>query len=359
LTAIRSTAVALPLERRIVSSVRRTDTVINLIVELETNDGATGVSYIAGFSPHKLAATAALIDELGEVLIGSDATAIGSAWDRIRSALTLAGHAGISAFALSAIDIAMWDLQGKLLGAPVHRLLGSRRETLTAYASDGCWLEEDPKTVAREAAQFAASGFRTVKVRLGRSERERDFAVLDAVRQEVGDDLELILDVNQGWSREEARAYGRRLEPYRVRWLEEPLLASDIDGLVMLRRELAVPLAAGENLYLPDGIRALVTAQAVSVINPDLQRIGGITGWIRASAIAEAWSVPVAAHLFPEISVHVMAAAELIGPLEWVSWMTPLLEQPLRIEKGTVKVPTGPGLGMTFNKDAVRAHRLD
>lgn len=357
ITAVRHTPVALPLQRRIVSSVRCTDTVLNLIVEIDTEEGVTGVSYVAGFTRHKLIATAALVEELGEVVVGHDATAVGPVYERMRSALTLVGSSGISAFALSAIDIAMWDLQGKLRDLPVHRLLGSRRDTLTAYASDGCWLE-NARTVVAQAASFAADGFKAIKIRLGRQDRDQDLKVLDAVRKEVGT-VSLILDVNQGWSRTEAHEYGKRLEQGQVDWLEEPIAADDLDGLALLSRDLAIPLAAGENSYMPEGIRALLDRRAVSVVNPDLQRVGGITGWLRASAIAKDSAVPVAAHLFPEMSVHVMAAAELVGPLEWVGWMAPLLREPLAVEGGRVKVPNTPGLGMTFDVAAVRKHRLD
>lgn len=356
---IHRTAVAIPAKHRIVSSVRDTDQVINVLVEVETEEGVTGVSYVAGFTRNKAIALCALLDDLGEVIRGQDATQIGALWDEMWTRCTLAGHTGLAAFALSAVDTALWDLQGKLLGAPLHRLLGTRRRRLAAYASEGCWLQQEPVRVAEEALAFVALGFKAVKIRFGRRDPVLDLAVLDTVRRAVGDDVSLMVDVNQGWSRELARRYGRRLADYNIEWLEEPLPAEDIEGLAALRRELPFPITAGENAYMPDGIRALVEARAVSVLMPDLQRVGGVTGWVRANALAEAWRLPITSHLFPEISVHLLAASQMAGPLEWVTWMEPLVEEPLEVRDGAVKVPERPGLGISFDQDAVRRHRLE
>jgi L-alanine-DL-glutamate epimerase-like enolase superfamily enzyme len=356
---IETTIVAVPLRHRIVSAVREADRVVNLLVEVTTEEGASGVAYVAGFTHQKALAVRALLVEFAEALRGLDATAIGVAWERMWSLSTLAGHAGLTSFAHSAVDVALWDLQGKLLGAPLHRLLGSYRASVEAYASDACWLHDDPALVAAEAEAFAAQGFRTVKIRFGRRDPARDFATLDAVRRAVGDRVAVMVDVNQGWSREQARRHGRRLADYDVAWLEEPLAAEDVEGLAALRRELPTPITAGENAYMLDGLRALLDAGAVSTLMPDLQRIGGVTGWVRASALAEAHRVPITSHLFPEVSVHLLAASRAPGPLEWVTWAAPLLAEPLAVDNGTVAVPDKPGLGIAFDPDAVRRYRLD
>lgn len=357
--AVRTTVVAVPVEQRIVSSVRDTDQVINVLVEVETSEGVTGLAYVAAFTFHTAAAVCALIAELEEVIRGQNAVDIGARWDQMWRACTLTGHGGISAFALSAIDIALWDLQGKLLGAPLHRLIGTRRHSLPVYGSNGCWLGDDPARVADEAVACADQGYAAVKVRCGRSDPERDLATLDAVRRAVGEHMGLIVDVNQGWTREQARRYGHRLADYTPIWLEEPLSTEDLEGLAELRHTLPVPITAGENAYMPEGIRALVERRAVSVVMPDLQRVGGVTGWLRASALAELWHLPITSHLFPEMSVHLLAACHTAGPLEWVTWAAPLLEEPLEVSGGTVEVPNRPGLGISFDPDAVRRYRLD
>jgi len=250
--------------------------------------------------------------------------------------------------------MALWDLQGKLLGAPLHRLLGTRRTVLPAYASDGCWLHDSPETVAAEAVGFVEAGFRTVKMRFGRPDPQADLATLAATRRAVGPTVELYVDVNQGWGRERARLYGARLPEWAVGWLEEPLAAEDVAGLAALRGALTTSLTAGENAYGLDGIRALLDAGAVGTLMPDLQRIGGITGWIAANALAE----PITSHLFPEVSVHLLAASRTPGPLEYVTWAAPLLAEPLLMQNGTVTVPDRPGLGIAFDPAAVAHYRL-
>lgn len=355
---IQTTVIAVPVTRRIVSSVRDTDRVINVLVEVLTDEEISGLSYIAAFTRHKAQAVCALVDDLAEVVRGMDAAATGMVWERMWAACTLIGHSGLAVFALSAIDTALWDLQGKLLNVPVHRLLGTRRTSLPAYASDGCWLYPDPGQVADEAIEFAGMGFKAVKIRFGRPDPEQDIVALDSVRRTVGDEIDIMVDVNQGWSRTRALEYGRRLAEYNVTWLEEPLVAEDIDGLAEVRSTLSIPIVAGENAYMPAGISALVDVDAVSMVMPDLQRVGGINGWVRANAIAQSRHIPITAHLFPEISAHLLAASDLAGPLEWITWMDPVLETPLLINQGQAEVPNGPGLGLAFQKDAVEQYRI-
>ncbi len=355
---IQAVVVAVPVRYPIRSAVREADVVIDVLVEVLTDEGPSGVAYVAGFTPGKAAATVAMVADFAEGLRGTDATQIGAAWDRMWALGTLAGHSGIAMFAHSAIDMALWDLQGKLLGAPLHRLLGTRRTSVLAYASDGCWLHDDPALVAEEAAEFAAAGFRAVKVRLGRRDPELDMAAVEATRLAVGDGVNVLTDANQGWGRERARLWGGRLAAWGVGWLEEPLAAEDIAGLAALRGALATPITAGENAYGLEGIRALLEAGAVSTIMPDIQRIGGVTGWIAANALAEAWRVPITSHLFPEVSVHLLASSRMAGPLEFVTWAAPLLVEPLTAHDGAVAVPDAPGLGLVFDPEAVARYRL-
>jgi mandelate racemase len=357
---LRSTIVSVPAPRRIISSVRDTTHVINVLVELDTDDGLTGISYVAGFTRHKARATCCLLEELGDAITGLPPDDIGGVWDRMWSVLTLVGHAGLPVFALSAIDIALWDLRGKRAGVPLYELLGgARHPRLAAYASDGCWLSNDVERVVEDAEGFVARGFSALKVRFGRTDPEDDLAVLRAVRHAVGDGVAIMVDVNQGWTPERVRSCGTALADCPVRWLEEPLPAEDLVGLAALRRDLPFELASGECAYLPAGVEALVSAGAVSVVMPDLQRVGGVTGWLHAREIAEAAGLLLSPHLFPEINVHLLATCAEPGPLEWVSWAQPLLEEPLSVKAGAVAPPNRPGLGIRFDRSAVRGMQLE
>ena len=355
---MRTALVGVPIARPIVSSVRRADVVIDLLVEVLTEEG-TGVAYVAGFTENKARSLRLLVEELGAEIAGMRADGIDAAWRRMWSSLTLVGHSGLAAFALSAIDIALWDLRGKRAHLPLYRLLGGSSAGIQAYASDGCWLGGGPDKVAAEAAAFVAEGFRSVKIRFGRQDQREDYLVLEAVRHAVGDGVELMVDVNQGWSRDRARLCGSALAEARVRWLEEPLAAEDVDGLGQLRRELAVEIAAGENAYFPAGIEALVKAKAASVLMPDLQRIGGITGWLRAHDLAQEAGLLLSPHLFPEINVHLLASIADPGPLEYVTWAERILREPLAVRNGRAAPPDRPGLGIEFDGAAVQRLRLD
>lgn len=357
--AVRSTIVSVPVVHRILSSVRDTGSVINVLVELITDHDLTGVSYVAGFTLAKARATCCLLEELGEAITGMPSDDIGAVWDRMWSVLTLAGHAGLPVFALSAIDVALWDLRAKSRDLPLHRLLGTHHERLAAYASDGCWLSEDQTSVVDQAVSFVDRGFGMLKLRFGRRDPQDDLAVLRAVRRAVGEAIELLVDVNQGWTTERAHGVGPSLSEERVHWLEEPIAAENVAGLAVLRRDLLVPLAAGENAYMPEGIATLTDADAVSVVMPDLQRVGGVSGWLRARAIADAAGVLLSPHLFPEVNAHLLATCPDPGPLEWVSWAEPLLAEPLCVRDGMAVVPDRPGLGLSFDRSAVLGMRLE
>lgn len=350
--------VSVPVPHRIVSSVRNTDHQLFLLVSVWTDEGLVGDAYISAFSPRRARAARELLDELAEVLVGSDASDTASAWLRMWESCRLIGHSGLSAFAISAVDTALWDLKAKARGSPLHALLGSRRSQLPAYASDGCWLEE-ATLVAAQAERFASEGFSAVKMRFGRHDPESDLRALQAVRLAVGDAVQILVDVNQGWDADRARTYGTRLPDLGVRWLEEPLVSEDVEGLSELRRTLPLDIVAGENAYMPAGARELIERRAVSVLNPDLQRIGGVTGWCRTQALAEERGVPLTAHLFPEVSVHLLAASDRNGPLEWVSWLSPLLEEPVEVRAGMATVPMRPGIGLRFDEAAIRAHEVE
>lgn len=348
--------VSVPAPYRIVSSVRDTAEQLFVLLDVTTDEGLVGRAYVSAFSRRRGRAIRELLDELGEAVLGMDAVDTDAAWSRMWESSRLIGHSGLSAFAISAFDVALWDLKATAAGVPLCALLGSRRARLPAYASDGCWLE-DSRSVAAQAERFVAEGFAAVKMRFGRSDPNDDLRALDAVRRAVGDGVDVLVDVNQGWDRERARTYGTRLPELGVRWFEEPLPTEDVSGLAELRRTLPLDIVAGENAYMPAGAMELLGPPAIDVLMPDIQRIGGVTGWVRTRVLAHERAIPLASHLFPEVSVHLLAA-ESSGALEWVSWLSPLLEEPIEIQGGYALVPDRPGIGLRFDEAAVRVHEV-
>ena len=354
---MRQRFVSVPVPYRIVSSVRDTGEQLFVIVQIATDEDLVGHAYLSAFSRRRGIAICALLDELGDQLAGMDACDTEGAWSRMWESSRLIGHSGLAAFAISAIDVALWDLKAQVQQLPLHSLVGSQRERLPTYASDGCWLDTEDR-VAQQAERFAADGFRAVKVRFGRRDPAADVGALRAVRSAVGDAVDVLVDVNQGWDLDRARTYGARLPEFGVRWLEEPLPMEDLAGMAALAEALPLDIVAGENAYMPAGAKQLIDGRAVDVLMPDLQRIGGVTGWLRTRALAQDSGVPLTAHLFPEVNVHLMAA-EAEGAVEWVSWLSPLLAEPLQVCDGKLAVPTRPGIGLRFDEAAVRAHEVD
>jgi mandelate racemase len=197
-------------------------------------------------------------------------------------------------------------------------------------------------------------------MRLGRPGEADDVAAARAVRAAIGPDIRLMADANQGWDVHYALRMGRKLEDAGIdlTWFEEPIPHDDVVGQARLAAELATPLATGENAYAPFGFRELIEARAVDVPMPDLERIGGVTGWLRTAALADAWRLPLASHLFPEQSCHLMAASPTAYYLEHMPWAQPLLAEKLRLEHGRVLLPTRPGLGLVWDEAAVKRYTV-
>jgi L-alanine-DL-glutamate epimerase-like enolase superfamily enzyme len=357
ITTVHSTVVQVPLEIPIVSAVRRAESVALVLVAVETDAGITGLSYLQAFGVEQGLAVQALVAYLGGALTGEDPLLSLRCYGLMDRAINLLGRGGVATFALSGLDMALWDIKGKAYNAPVAALLGAAGTRVAAYQSAGLWLNE-PEVVARQAAEFKAAGHTAMKMRVGRADPGADVEAVHRVREAVGPETLLMADANQAWSPQRAVAMGRALERADLFWLEEPVDHDDLDGHAVVARELGVQIATGENTYLPRGFRALVEARAADVLMPDVQRVGGITGWMRVAAIAEAWNLPLASHLFPEISVHVLAASPTAALLEYVPWAQPLMAEKMEIEDGFVAVPLRPGLGLHFDQEALERYAV-
>jgi L-alanine-DL-glutamate epimerase-like enolase superfamily enzyme len=355
---IRSRAVSVPLERPIVSAVRQAERVELVVVDVETDVGIVGQSYLQAFGPHRARAIQALIDDLAEVVVGEDPELTTRCWQRMWAAVNLLGRGGAATFALSGIDMALWDIVGKRHETPLNRLLGAAGDRVSAYQSAGLWLYADAEQLTGEAQVFLEQGFRAMKMRAGRPDARHDIEAARLVREALGPEVVLMIDANQAWAPNQAIWIGRALEGFGPFWLEEPVDHDDLAGHARVARELAVPIASGENTYLPHGFREMVVVEAADILMPDVQRVGGVTGWMRVAALAEAWRLPMSSHLFPEISVHLLTATPTAQFLEFMPWAQPLITEQLAVEDGTVSVPPRPGLGLAFDDRAIERFAL-
>ena len=359
ITQVAVEVVRVPVERPYLAGGRTVDANWHVLARITTSDGVEGVGYIVYPRPDLMTTIAAAARELGEHLVGMSVLEPEAAWEKLARRGDWVGPGGLLHCALAPLDIAVWDANGKTLGQPLHRLLGGYRDRLPTYASDGLWYSLSPADLAASAKRHVDDGFTGVKLRLGREATPHaEVRRVEAVREAVGPDVRIMVDINECWSQTQARRGGRALQDAGIAWLEDPVHHLDVAGLADLRRELQVPIAAGEHVYHLDGFRTLLEARAVDVVILDLARVGGVTPWRKIAAIAQAHRVPVCGHVVPEIQVHLLASVPNGHMVEYVPRSAGILTTMPRIEQGELVAPSGPGLGLELDDAAVRRHRV-
>lgn len=321
---------------------------ISHFVTLELDaGGVTGIGYAGFVTAPTVKALKAMLDGLCELAIGMDALAT----DAITSKLLAAGGAGspggLVTRAVAAIDIALWDIKGKALGQPVWKLLGGSRSRVPCYASGHLWRTYDLDALAEWGPKLVEQGFRAMKFRMGdEASWEAEVERMRVMRESVGPQIDLMVDINQGWDVNRAIRVGRACEPYDLYWLEDPIHFEDYNGFARIANALDTPVAAGEYLY---GIRPfahLLERGSVDIAMVDLLRAGGITPWMKIAAAAEAFNIPVVTHLAPEILAHCAAAAPNGLIVEHMPWSFPLFTEEPVVENGEIVLSDRPGLGL-------------
>jgi mandelate racemase len=355
--AIRVVPVEVPLNFVLGTSADAFRAAPLLLIDLETEEGIVGRSYLFCYLR---AAAPAIISLLGEVerVAKGNAVIPSELWAKLARRFTLIGVQGIVRMAMAGFDAAAWDALAIAAGVPLASFIGGKPQPVPAYNSCGLGLMGDLAALADEAEKLLMGGFRAVKLRLGYPTAQADIAAVRAVRKRIGDSIALMVDYNQALTVEEALARGRLLDSENIFWLEEPIRHDDYAGAARLARELKVPIQIGENFSLPAAMTIALEQGAADYVMPDLDRIGGVTGWRQAADIAAASRIPMSSHLFPEVSAHLLAATPTCHFLEYVDWANVLLEEPLAIVDGNAIVPSRPGNGMVWDKSAVEQYRI-
>ena len=349
--AVRVAVASLEMASPMRTAVHETTHTHNTLVEIEA-DGAKGQGAALTLHRGQAEAVRAIVGDVRDGLIGEDATAIRRHHRDIERRLSLTGATGVGKLALSAIDVALWDLLCKTAGMPLFRLLGAERRALPVYAQGG-WLWMSPEEIVDEALAFLEAGFRFYKMRAGSPDWRRDLERVTAVREAVGDRMELLVDVNQGWRRPDADRAARAFDELGLYWLEEPLPAADLRGTAGVALAIATPLAAGESLSGSRAFSEFIHLGVGDVAMPDLGHCGGVTGLTQVIAALEAASVPVSPHLFTEVSTHVLCACSTALIVEYMpGWWDDLYEEDLEFDDGRLSPPDRPGTGFTFRVDA-------
>jgi mandelate racemase len=348
--------VVLKLKRPVVARIATITEWPMILIDLHTEEGIVGRSYLEPYTVKTLKYLVPALHDLGDMLKGRKVTPV-ELYTAARKSLHFVGYQGLSMIAVSGLDMAAWDALARAAGLPLCVLLGGSVGPVKAYNSNGLWLKE-PAAVAAEALELRdEGGFTGLKLRMGRDRLRDDLATLDAVRKSVGDDMHLMVDFNQGLHRGEALERCHALDDAGLAWIEEPIVYDDLEGYARLARELKTPLQIGENFYGPRDLQMALAREACDFVMPDFMRIGGVTGWLRAAAIAGTSGVPISTHLYPEVAAHVMRVTETAHWLEWQDWADPLLQEPYAVKDGLLHIPDRPGLGLDWNEDAVKASR--
>jgi L-alanine-DL-glutamate epimerase-like enolase superfamily enzyme len=384
ITAIRTTALSCVVDPPYASAAGVQGRRGALLVEVETDGGIIGI----GEAGPGGGATAAVIDKvLAPLLVGADPLLIEGLWQKMFARTRQFGRRGLVMQAMSGIDIALWDIAGKIAKLPVYRLLGASRDRVEAYASGGFYQAgKSADDLAGEAEGYRARGFRGMKMKVGRNPStqthlrellgQREFCEVDpdedvarvaAVRRALGPKAKLMVDANCAWSPAVAIRTGRAMEPYDIYWLEEPVATDDIEGSAEVARALATPIAGYETELGLYGFRELIDRRAVDIVQFDLAWSGGFSEGRRIAAYADAHHKMVAPHAFAGAvllvaSLHFAAAMPNSLALEWDqnpnAVREELLAEPLRLEPdGTVKLPERPGLGIELDRAAIERYR--
>lgn len=357
ITALKPKIVQVPIRYPVISCVRQSRSIMFVLLDVETDEGITGISYVQAFHAHGAYAIVHCLKHLETIVAGEDAENIEAIGQLMTDAMKLLGLQGLPMFALSLVDIALWDIKGKSRNLSICRLLGGEPDTIEAYQSDGLWLVP-PIEAAKQAETFAQNGFASMKMRFGRKDCEEDLKAAQEIRIAIGERIELTGDVNQGWTADSAIVMARRLADCGLGWLEEPVEAEDLEAHAQLSMKQPIPVATGENLYGIRSMHRFLQANAATVYTPDLQRIGGITGWLKIRTMIEEYGKPSGLHLFPEYAVHLFPLIGRTVRLEWMSWASVLFSQPLECRQGGVRTPDRPGFGMEWDAQAIEAYRV-
>jgi mandelate racemase len=350
-------AVDVPMRRPLKTSGGEVGTAAMVLIDLSTEEGITGSSYVFCPTPVVLEPVAKLLSNLAPLIEG-DSLAPVEIEQNLQRSFRLLGPQGLAGMAMAGIDMAAWDALAKSCKLPLVRMLGGEPRKIPAYNSCGLGMIGSERA-AEEAQELAASGFEAIKVRLGYVELETDVEVVRAVRRSVGEDVVLMSDYNQSLSVTEAQRRAKVLDGEGLYWIEEPTRANDYSGHAQIRREAETPIQVGENWWGPHDMAKSIEAGASDYAMADAMKIGGVTGWLRAAALAQSAGLPLSSHLFPEISAHLLAAAPTSHWLEYVDWANPILEEPLKVEDGHASVLDAPGIGISWDEEAVRRYSVE
>ena len=346
--SIAARAVDAPISRPVKNAFGVISSAPLVLIDVATDQGITGRSYIFAYTKLTLAPLVRLITDIGSELVGK-AIAPFDLMALMDAKFRLLGWQGLVGMAVSGLDMAFWDALGQAAGQPLAKLLGGSPRPIRAYDSYGA---VDPVADEKALRRSLDQGFRGIKIKGGDGDLANDERVVKAVRGLLGPDIALMLDFNQSLDPSEATRRIDRLAPYDLHWIEEPVPAENLRGHAMVRATSAISIQSGENWWFPRGFAEAIAIGASDFIMPDLMKVGGVTGWLRVAGQADAASIPMSSHLFAEASSHMLAVTPTVHWLEVLDLARTILTEPIEIVDGTVTA-RGHGLGLSWDETAI------
>jgi L-alanine-DL-glutamate epimerase-like enolase superfamily enzyme len=349
----------IPLQTTLSDSTHGTMTHFELItVRIYSDDGVEGMGYTFTVGANGSAIREQVVRDLVPALQGEEADRIEALWQRMWWRLHYGGRGGSAVFAISAVDMALWDLKARMRGEPLWRLLGGNDPRVPCYAG-GIDLQFPLEQLLAQTQNNLDKGFRAIKMKVGRPKLSEDVERVSAMREMLGADFPLMVDANMRWSADEAVRAARNLQALNVYWLEEPTIPDDVEGHARVVREGGLPVAAGENLHSLWEFAAYLRAGAVTFPEPDVTNCGGVTVFMKIAHLAEAFNLPVTSHGAHDVTVHLLAAAPNRSYLEAHGFgLDRFLEHTLAIEDGFAIAPERTGHGVNFDWKGLEALRV-
>jgi L-alanine-DL-glutamate epimerase-like enolase superfamily enzyme len=363
ITQLDSQVLRIPLTRPTVLATEdggnRGDHVHLLIVQLDTDAGHRGLGFAYSYHGGARAFKVLIEDDLSPLVVGEDPLDHERLGAKVYWRLQGIGRRGLAAQAYSAVDLALWDLKGKVAGLALYKLLGGARESAPVYAADSGWLWMTPDEIVEASRPYLDQGMMGIKVRVGGPNPETDAERVTRVRESLGEDIWLAVDANQRYDYGTALSMGHFFEEEMgIDWFEEPISCEDIEGHARLAERLEVPIAIGETLFGRDEFAAYLAHGAVDVLQPDVTRLGGLTQWLKVAALADQYHRPLAPHLLPEVGVHLACGLQAVRVVEYMPWLFPAFVEPPAIVNGQIVPPKRPGLGLEIRPDAIEKYRI-
>src|SRR5947209_15937592 len=351
--SVHARAVIAPISRPVKNAFGVIEAAPLVLIDVATDRGITGRSYIFAYAKLTLKPLVHLIEEIGRDLPGK-AIAPFDLMAAMDGKFRLLGWQGLVGMAVSGLDMAFYDALGQAAGQPLAQLLGGSPRPIRAYGSFGV---VDPTADEKDLKRSLEQGFRGIKIKGGDGDAAKDERMVRGVRKLIGPDIALMIDFNQSLDPAEAISRIARLAPYDLHWVEEPVPQENLQGLVDVRREASISIQAGENWWFPRGFAEAIAVGASDFIMPDLMKVGGVTGWMGVAGQAEAASMPMSSHLFAEASAHMLAVTPTAHWLEVLDLGRAILAEPIRIVDGAL-IARGPGLGLSWNEAAVAKYAV-